>query len=50
MGWMMSSARRTKTKGLLGFSLTEQERNALTTADLLRQFNSDDLMHYGFDP
>jgi len=41
---------RTKTKGLLGFSLTEQERNALTTADLLRQVNSDDLMHYGLIP
>ncbi len=41
---------RTKTKGLLGFSLTEQERNALTTAALLRQVNSDDLMHYGLIP
>jgi len=41
---------RTKTKGVLGFSPTDEGRTALTPAELLHQVTSDDLLQYGLIP
>ncbi|MHB0856312.1 MAG: ATP-dependent Clp protease ATP-binding subunit ClpX [Anaerolineae bacterium] len=43
-------AERTKTKGVLGYHVDQSVHVAPTMADLLRQVNSDDLMHYGLIP
>ncbi|MHB1296752.1 MAG: ATP-dependent Clp protease ATP-binding subunit ClpX [Anaerolineae bacterium] len=43
-------AQRTKTKGVLGYYVDQATQKAPGTAELLRQVNSDDLMHYGLIP
>jgi ATP-dependent Clp protease ATP-binding subunit ClpX len=41
---------RTHTKGMLGFSMDAEDRAKVDSAELLRQVNSDDLLHYGLIP
>jgi ATP-dependent Clp protease ATP-binding subunit ClpX len=41
---------RTMSKGVLGFNLGESTPTSLDAAELLRQVNSQDLLHYGLIP
>jgi len=43
-------AKRTDSRGPLGFASHAEEYSPPTTSELLRQVNSDDLMHYGLIP